>query len=235
MDASRRGALGVLQLQNKPMMFPGNLSYRGTFTFPVITQAVPGAWVSNVVPGDPQLEPAFVATARSLVRQGAVALTTNCGFAIRHQRAMASAVSVPVATSALLLVPMVAATSSGTIGIVTFDARPLTDDVLRLAGVAEDERIAVVGLEGTATWEIMSRPDAPITPAQVEEDLLVAISSLRKRELSLSALVLECAGFPVAAPRLREVTALPVYDVTSLASLLMAGVWQPRKESAIAA
>jgi len=37
MDASKRGALGVLQLQNKPMMFPGNLSYPDTFTFPVIT------------------------------------------------------------------------------------------------------------------------------------------------------------------------------------------------------
>jgi hypothetical protein len=216
-------------------MFQGNLSYPDTFTFPVITQAVLGAWVSNVVPGDPRVEPAFVATARSLVRHGAVALTTNCGFAIRHQRAIASAVSVPVATSALLLVPMVAATTSGTVGIVTFDARPLTQGVLRLAGVAEDAPIAVVGLEGTDTWEIMSRPDAPITPAQIEDDLLVAIASLRKREPSLSALVLECAGFPVAAPKLREVTRLPVYDVTSLANLLMAGVWQPRKEPAIAA
>jgi hypothetical protein len=177
--------------------------------------------------GDPALEHAFVSSAKELVGRGAVALTTNCGFAIRHQRAIAQAVSVPVATSALLIVPLVATLTSGTLGLVTFDTRPLTGDLLRMAGIdAHDASVVVAGLEGTRSWEIMSQPDAPITVAQLEEDLLVVVESLQRRHGGVSALVFECAGFPVASKRVRQATGLPVYDVTNLANLLMSGVWR---------
>lgn len=225
MNSVRSGPLGVLQLQNKPMMLKGCLSNPETFAFSTITLPVPGAWVSNVVAGDSQVGHAFVSSAKELVRQGAVALTTNCGFAIRHQRAIANAVPVPVATSTLLLVPMVAAMTSGTIGLITFDARPLSRDVLQMAGIADDAPVAIAGLEATPSWEIMSRPDAPITSRQIEDDVLIAVESLRQRVPDLSALVFECAGFPVASERVRQVTGLPVYDVTSMANLLMSGVW----------
>lgn len=227
MSAAGRGALGILQLQNKPTMFRGSMSHPGTFAFPIVTLPVPGAWVSNVVPGDPKVEPAFVSAAQELVRQGAVALTTNCGFAIRHQQAIAQAVPVPVATSTLLVVPLVAAMTSGKIGLITFDARPLTAGVLRMAGIADDAPVVIAGLEGTQTWEIMSRPDAPITPDQMEDDVLAVIESLRRRVPSVSVLVFECAGFPVVSAGIRRATRLPVYDVTTVANLLMSGVWQP--------
>jgi hypothetical protein len=227
MNAVGPGALGVLQLQNKPTMFRGSVSHPDTFPFPIVTLAVPGAWVSNVVPGDPKLEHAFVSAAQELVRQRAVALTTNCGFAVRHQRAIAAAVSVPVATSALLMVPLVAALTSGKIGLITFDARPLTSGVLRMAGIADDAPVVIAGLESTPTWEIMSRPDAPITLGQMQDDLLAVIESLRRRIPSVTALLFECAGFPAASESVRKATRLPVYDVTSMANLLMSGVWQP--------
>ena len=225
MNAVRSGPLGVLLLQNKPMTFKGCLSSPETFAFSTIRLPVPGAWVSNVVAGDATLEHAFVSSAKELVRQGAVALTTNCGFAIRHQRAIVNAVPVPVATSTLLIVPMVAAMTSGTIGLITFDARPLSRDLLRMAGIADDAPVVIAGLEATPSWEIMSRPDAPITPRQIEDDLLITIESLRRRVPDLSVLVFECAGFPVASERVRQVTGLPVYDVTSMVNLLMSGVW----------
>jgi hypothetical protein len=221
MHTSEADTLGVLQLQNKPMMFKGCLSHPETFDFRAITLPVADAWVSNMVAGDASLEHNFIAAAKELVRRGATAITTNCGFAIRYQQAMARALPVPVATSTLLIVPLVAAMTGGRVGLLTFDSRPLTADVLRLAGIGDEPRVPIVGLEGTATYEIMSRPDAPITVAQIEDDLLAAIERLRRDEHDVTALVFECAGFPVASARVRDETQLPVYDVTSMCQLLM--------------
>lgn len=76
-----------------------------TFDFATISETVAGAWVENVVRGDPALEPAYVAAARRLVERGAVAITSTCGFSIRHQAAVAASVNVPVIMSSLLLLP----------------------------------------------------------------------------------------------------------------------------------
>src|SRR4051794_19347477 len=120
MNGSHPGPLGVLQLENKPVMFLGSLGNPKTFSFPTLYRTVAGAWASNVVPGDPAMEAAFVSAAKELVAEGAAAITTNCGFTLRYQRAMAEAVPVPVATSSLLLLPFLAATTRGCIGILTF-------------------------------------------------------------------------------------------------------------------
>jgi hypothetical protein len=224
MHTPKADSLGVLQLQNKPMMFKGCLSHPETFDFPTITLPVADAWVSNVVAGDASLEHNFIAAAKELVRRGAAAITTNCGFAVRYQRAMARALPVPVATSTLLIVPAVAAMTRGRVGLLTFDSGPLTPDLLRLAGIGDDLCVSIAGLEGTTSYEIMSRPDAPITVAQIEDDLLAAIERLRGHDQDIAALVFECAGFPVASERVRRQTQLPVYDVTSMCKLLMSGV-----------
>ncbi|MER9793659.1 hypothetical protein [Mesorhizobium sp. M0213] len=59
-----------------------------TFDFPVISQAVAGAWPDQMVPGDPALEPACIAAARRLIERGAIAISSNWGFFIRHQAAV---------------------------------------------------------------------------------------------------------------------------------------------------
>lgn len=216
--------LGVLTLENTPTNFPGSLVHPETFEFPVLWRPVPGAWVSNVVPGDPAVEPAYVSTAQALVADGAVAITTNCGFAIRYQKTLAKALRVPVATSSLLLLPMLAAVVQGRIGILTFDARPLTQDVLRLAGLPADAQIAVAGLEGTKTWDIMSMPNAPITLEQMRGDLIERIERLRRDHPDITTLLFECAGFAPLSADVRKLTGLPAYDVVTSAELLMSGI-----------
>src|SRR5438309_3552489 len=98
-------SLGILTLERgvpagtkPPMPPPGSMLNSATFKFPVISEIVAGAWVENVVRGDPALEPAFVAAARRLVERGATAISLTCGFSIRHQPALAAAVNVPVVT-----------------------------------------------------------------------------------------------------------------------------------------
>lgn len=219
------GPLGVLMLQNTPMTFLGCLSNPETFAFPILCRTVEGAWVENVVPGDPAVEPAFTAAAKAVAREGAVAVTSNCGFAIRHQRAVADTLAIPVSLSSLLLLPSLLNTvgSGQRVGIATFDSRYFSSDLLPLAGVADPERCVIVGIENTASWQAMSRRNVKIGYDELEADLTGAITQLLSRHRDIAALLFECAGFGPFAPAIRRKTAMPVYDAQTNARLLMLG------------
>ena len=73
-------------------------------------------------------------------RDGAEAITTNCGFLSLFQAELAAHVRVPVATSALIQVPWVQATlpPGQRVGIITVSAGSLTPRHLAAAGVPPD-------------------------------------------------------------------------------------------------
>ncbi|WP_407123170.1 aspartate/glutamate racemase family protein [Bradyrhizobium sp. STM 3561] len=166
---------------------------------------------------------AYISTAKDLVREGAVAITSNCGFTLKFQSAMTEALPVPVSMSSLLLLPYLIATIKGRIGILTFDSRPLIADLLKLAGVRSNERVAVAGIENSETWRVMSEPENNCTVEQLTNDVLSAIAVMRKRYDDIEAILFECAGFPIAAQQVREQTNLPVFDAVANARLLMSG------------
>jgi hypothetical protein len=98
---------------------------------------------------DGLLEP-FVTGARVLEREGVGAITTSCGFLVKFQRELAAAVSVPVFTSSLLLVPFVhrLLAPGRRIGILTVDAASLGAEHLAGAGITPEIPIAIAGMEG---------------------------------------------------------------------------------------
>ena len=121
MRAPRRGASGGAHASASPPFvgllrldtaFPrpvGDVGNPNTFDFPVRTAVVRGATAARVVRGGPDTPLApFVEAARALAHDGAVAIGTSCGFLAAHQRALADALPVPFAASALLQVAWVA-------------------------------------------------------------------------------------------------------------------------------
>jgi hypothetical protein len=114
--------LGILMLDARFPRIPGDMGNAATWPFPVLYRVVTGATPSRVVlNGASGLLPDFIAAAKDLVRLGAEAITTNCGFLSLFQREIAAAVAVPVATSALMQTPWVQATlpPHRRVGIVT--------------------------------------------------------------------------------------------------------------------
>src|SRR5580698_8328613 len=92
--------VGILMLETRFPRIPGDMGNGTTWPFPVLYRVVPGASPQRVVlEGAAGLLPAFIEAARDLVRLGAEAITTNCGFLALFQRELAAAVGVPVATS----------------------------------------------------------------------------------------------------------------------------------------
>lgn len=216
--------LGVLQLGNRPMLYKGCLNTPETFPFPILCRMVPGAWVANVVPGDPSIEPAWIETAQALFAEGATAITSNCGFALRYQRAVAAAVPVPVVLSSLVLLPtLLAALPAGReLGIVTFDASAFTPDLLDRSGVARDAPVRIIGIEGTGSYLEMCRPDNAIGLPMLEADVTARITASAAGG-KLGALLFECAGFGCVSQAVREATGLPVWDAVDAAMFAMAG------------
>lgn len=221
--------LGILQLQNTPMTHAGCMGNPRSFRYPVIYHTVPGAWVSNVVPGDPSLAGAFADGAKALVDRGARAVTSNCGFTVRYQAAVSSSVAAPVSMSSLLLLPsLLRALAPGRkVGVLTYDSRSFSDDVLAAAGVDASPSIVVRGLEGTMAYEIMLRPVVEMPPKQLETDVVASVQALLQNHPEISALLFECVGFCPVTAVVRHSTRLPVFDAITNADLMMAGVGSP--------
>lgn len=216
--------LGILELENEPVKHPGFLAGPGTFPFPVKRIKVLGATARKVIDSDRSVKENYVKCARQLESEGVAAIIANCGFAGLFQAEVSAAVSIPVALSSLLLVPLLAKIlpSERKVGILTYDASKLTEDHFAAAGWSSaDTEIAVRGLEGTESHPRLVKPVPDVEPAALKRDILGAATSLLKEEPSVGGFVFECTGFPIASDEVRRQTGLPVADCVRLATLFM--------------
>ncbi len=226
--------LGILMLEARFPRIPGDMGHAGTWPFPVLYRVVTGASPERVVlQGAQGLLPDFIAAGQELVRLGAEAITTNCGFLSLFQAELAAALSVPVATSALMQVPWVQATlpPGRRVGIVTVSASSLTERHLSAAGVPLDTPI--VGTEnGEEFFRVLIKAEKEeMDIGLARKDVVSAAQELVTRHPDIGAIVLECTNMPPYAAAVQAATGLPVYDIYSLISWFHAGL-RPRRFAA---
>ena len=223
--------LGILMLEAKFPRIPGDMGNGTTWPFPVLYRVVPGASPEKVVlKGAAGLLPDFVDAAKDLVRLGADAITTNCGFLALFQREIAAAVGVPVATSSLMQVPWVQATlpTGKRVGVVTVSASSLTPKHLESAGVPLDTPIT--GTEtGKEFFRVLIKAEKDdMDVALAEQDVVEAGMRLVANNPDVGAIVLECTNMPPYAAALQAAVGLPVYDIYSMITWFHAGL-RPRR------
>jgi Asp/Glu/hydantoin racemase len=209
---------------------PGDMGNATTWPFPVLYRVVRGASPEKVVlQGARGLLPEFIEAAKDLVRLGAEAITTNCGFLSLFQNELAGAVNVPVATSSLMQVRWVQATlpPGKQVGVITVSGSTLTPAHLESAGVPLDT--PVVGTEnGREFFRVLikaEKDDMDIALAQ--QDIVDAGKALLSRHPDVGAIVLECTNMPPYSAALQAEFGLPVYDIYSMISWFHAGL-RPR-------
>ena len=222
--------LGILMLEARFPRILGDMGNGATWPFPVLYRVVGGASPDKVVlKGAAGLLPDFIAAAQDLVRLGAEAITTNCGFLSLFQRELAAAVGVPVATSSLMQVPWVQATlpPGKRVGLVTVSAGSLSPAHLEGAGVPLDTPVA--GTEnGREFFRVLikaEKDDMDIDLA--ERDVVNAALDLVARHPDVGAIVLECTNMPPYAAAVQAATGLPVHDIYSMITWFHAGL-RPR-------
>lgn len=211
--------VGILVMDANIRRIPGDVGNPATFPFPVLLRTVSGATLDRLIhQRDPALLGPFIEAGRDLVRQGARALTTTCGFMILFQQELAAEFPVPVFTSSLLQLPFIERTIGprDRIGILTADAANLTPQHLRIAG-GDPDRLTIYGLESEPFFkEAIFSDSGRLDARKVEEEVVAQARRMVTADPAIRAILLECANLPPYAAAVQKAVELPVYDFVTM-------------------
>ena len=215
-------AVGILMQRDRIMRLPGDVGNATTFGFPVRY-----ALIEEVKPEDlknPQkaefLAEKYVSAARQLESEGVRLLAAGCGFAGILQNVLTGAVRIPVFSSSLIQVPMVArGLGRRRIGIITADSRALNDRYFSPLGWTRDTHDVVIrGIEGETELVSLLYSDLPPDEvlgrgsrimARIAQDFVL-------ENQDIGAIVLECTNLPPFARVISTATNRPVFDIVTL-------------------
>lgn len=221
--------LGIVILDSQFPRIPGDMGHPESWPFPVRWAVVDGASPERVVcKTDTGLLAPFIDAARGLIAEGAIGITTTCGFLALFQDELSAALDAPVASSALMQVAMVNATlpPSKRAGIVTISAANLTQAHLSAARVPPGTPIGQTAPNSHFTKVILGdQPEMDV--AQARADNVAAAKALQAAYPELGALVLECTNMTPYAPDIQAATELPVYTIMSFANWFRSGLVPP--------
>ena len=223
-----RGPLGILMLDTRFPRIVGDIGNAASFDFPVIFRRMEGIGSADAVtthPDRPRVLAALKANAEALAAEGAVGLSTSCGFLALYQDELAALSPVPVATSALL---HIRALKGRRVGVITASARNLTPAHFAAVGAPEDTPF--VGLpEDSSFASTFLKNGLTLDRARVEEEAVAAGRDLVARHPGVDTVVLECTNLPPYKPALERALGLPVFDVLDLLRGFYAGLGSSRR------
>jgi hypothetical protein len=212
-------SLGILMLDSKFERFNGDIGNARTWPFPVQYKIVHGAVPSKVVDtlNNRDLFQHFARAADELIADGVDGITTTCGFLALFQRELAAHCSVPVATSALLQVPLVARMlpKGKRPAILTFSASSLS--VHHLAAVGIDPNTPVIGMPERSEFQRAIREGDNEVPFEVfKQEVLDVAQRMIEDDLSIGAIVCECTNLTPYSYDINRRLGVPVFDMVSL-------------------
>jgi hypothetical protein len=229
MSDAASASLGILMLDTHFPRVPGDVGNAATWSFPVRYRTVHGAIGTEVVRdlrSDRLLE-RFVEAALELEQAGVSLITTSCGFLVLFQRELQARLRVPILTSSLLQVSWLLALLplERQVGVLTIERQSLGARHLAAAGVVDTERVGIVGIDeagGYFSGQILGdQTELDVERAGQEHE--IATRLLLERHPNVAAIVLECTNMPPYAERIRAISGLPVYDLTTLVGWAMRG------------
>jgi phosphohistidine swiveling domain-containing protein len=211
--------IGILMLDSKFERFNGDIGNAQTWPFPVQYKIVRGAVPNKVVDtlNNRDLLQHFLDAADELIADGVDGITTTCGFLALYQQDLAAHCSVPIATSALLQVPMVARVlpKGKRPAILTFSAESLT--VHHLAAVGIDPQTPVVGMPPTSEFQRSIREGDASVPFEVLKDEVIGVAGrMIEADTSIGAIVCECTNITPYSHELNRRLGVPVFDMVTL-------------------
>lgn len=225
--------IGVVMVETWFTRWPGDVGHAGTFPFPVQYRVVRDSSPAEMVRlGTGAMLAPFRAAAEELIRTGVDGIATSCGFLALYQKELTAALPVPVATSALLQVPMVEATlpAGRKAAVLTYAPEALDAATLAAVGVRTD--IAVGGFApGMAFRDAIAEGRTDVAHSLIEQEVIGVARSLLARDPAIGAIVCECTNLAPFSAAMRDALDVPVYDVVSLIEWFHAGL-RPRRHAA---
>lgn len=214
--------LGVLALESYFPKPPGHIKNPSSLPFTVMYEMLDGITVPELLnnpSGEMRLR--IIEAAQRLEAKGVRAITGSCGFLALFQTEIAAAVSIPVFVSSLVQVPLVHQMTAAPVGILTASEPALTERHLANAGAAHTP-VVVQGLEDAPEFSavILRNERTEMDLDIIVDEVLAAGRSLLERAPEVGAIVLECTDLPPYAHRLQRELGRPVFDLTTLSTMV---------------
>ncbi len=207
--------LGILMLDTRFPRIEGDIGNARSFDFPVIFRTMRGIGSVDAVaahPDRPRVLAALKSNAEALAAEGAVGLSTSCGFLALYQKDLEQLSPVPVATSALLLIKTL---TGRKVGVITASAENLTPVHFEAVGAPRDTPVAGMP-SGSSFAATFLRNGTTLDRAAVEREAVEAGQTLLRRHPDIDAIVLECTNLPPYKSALEHALGVPVFDVLDL-------------------
>lgn len=211
----------MLMLDTAFERVPGDAGNPASYPLPARTIIVRNADSTDIVRNgrpDPALLAAFCDAAIRLEADGAVALTSTCGFLITAQQEIARSVSIPVMVSALSLFPIIYTMhGSRPVGIMTASSKQLGSVVLDAAGIPS-RQAAIAGMQDEqafASCFLVPKPQQRrfIDQRAIETAVVKKAIALCQNTPGISAILLECGNLPPYTKAIESATGKPVYSI----------------------
>lgn len=217
-------AIGVLCLDSRFPKPPGHIRNPSGLSFPVRYEVVEGTTVAGLVKCPPRtfIDP-FIEAAQRLEADGVRAITGSCGFLALFQKELSAAVKVPVFASSLIQIPLAHAMlrPGQKVGVLTADAGNLTARHFAAVG-AGGCPVAVGGMENATEFRevILEARRDDLNIGKLRTEIVGAAARLVADNSEIGALVLECTDMPPFAAEIQDRLGLPVFDLTTLATMV---------------
>ena len=213
--------VGVVVMDTHVPYPPGSPMNARTFDFPVTYEVVPGATLDALIyaPQFEALKERFIQAGRDLVSKGVRTVVGGCGFMVLFQRELAESLRVPVYSSSLMQLPLIAQSLASTsfIGIITASGPSLTPKHMEIACAGLPIRYVISGLEERPAFKsAVHDQSGTLDFAAVQADVVAEAVALQQSHPDVAAILLECTDLPPYADAVAEATGLPVYDITTL-------------------
>jgi len=216
--------LGIIMLDTVFPRIKGDIGNPDSFDFPVRYEVVKGASPERIViQADPELVQPIIAAGRKLVREGAWAVSTSCGFLALFHKTLSQALPVPVLTSSLLQVPRIFDTigPDQAVGIITARKQSLTPAHLSAAGI-RNLPVRIAGMDDAEEFtRVFIRGGQTMDRRACDTEMKKTAQHLIRSHPEIGAIVLECTNMPPYRETVHRATDRPVYDIHTLIN----GAW----------
>ncbi|MCF6267494.1 MAG: aspartate/glutamate racemase family protein [Desulfuromusa sp.] len=219
--------IGILLVDCFTPFIPGDVGNASTYSYPVLYHTVQGCSLERLINlGDETLTDTVVEAAKFLEQQGVKGITSDCGFMIRFQDAVSTAVNIPVFLSSMIQLPIIGSALgwSQPVGIITANAKRMTPELLAIATAGSNVKFVVAGLEDKPAFRgpILDEIGA-LDPQKIESEIIEVAVELQREHPEIGAILLECSNMPPYAYAVQQVTELPVFDFTTLINFMVSG------------
>ncbi|MDD2413944.1 MAG: aspartate/glutamate racemase family protein [Eubacteriaceae bacterium] len=210
--------IGIMLLNVKYPIFPGNVANAGTFDFPVRYAKVLGVDSPRLHTQDPTIIEDLTKVGKELESDGVRAIICSCGYFGYWQEQLRERLNVPVYCSSLTQIPFIKTglKKNQKIGVLCAVTRAFKPELLRCCGVDDPSCLVIKSMEDAKEFSAIPRDRNYMNNHIVKQEMIEAAKKMVKEDPEIGAILLECSDMPPYAAAIQNAVNLPVFDFTTL-------------------